>query len=53
VTTRRRSHRIKRRKKGYGTKKFRDRYGEFDNGKQKTADIIAGVKVWYPREEEQ
>jgi hypothetical protein len=28
-----------------------DRYGNFDNGRQKSADRIAGKTLWYPVEE--
>lgn len=51
MTTKRRSRSRTKRRKGYGAKKYPDRYGEFDNGKQRTPDLIAGTKLWYPREE--
>lgn len=28
-----------------------DRYGNFDNGQQKSHDKIAGANLWYPRED--
>lgn len=54
MVTRRRNNRLAR-KRSYGRKRKAegaDKYGEFDNGRQRTPDRIAGHTLWYPREEE-